>query len=346
MSIRQITQVLHGLSERLTDGQFRILVYLADCADPYGDHIFPSVDWLSEKTGYKRRTIQLTLKYFQLRGWLEEVREPGGRLRYRLTLSGAGDQNSDHGRIAKGETGCENLVEIVRRSVSTSTSTDQNLISTIAFRDPTDQNSSASVDDERTSTSDPSLIRPRSVQTTGAGAPALTHDGENENDDEARGVASTDLRDRAPGDHGGADDRPGRVEGAHQGPGESRRLPDAGQRTGVERDGGGGACTPEAAAGEPATRTRGADGGAATRDGAGDPPRATNAAGGLHVGATDPRAGTPADPRLDVRGFLSQLKARLKAGRPAAAPTEAAAMTWNTVEQVDRRGAGGTDAAD
>lgn len=313
MSIRQITKVLYQLRERVTDGEFRILMYLADRARDDGDHIYPHVtETIRHKTGFVQRTIELRLKKFIERGWLREIRQGDRLVRYQLTLSDPRQLALPDASNDEGESACENPVEKpVENSEAECTScdpTDHFLISTIAFRDPTDQNLAASDSSGETSQTPPSFVRPSSVlKTTGAVAPGHTPHGENESESgEAGGVLPAALCDHDGDGASRPDHRPGRVEGAREGPRPCAGIPDAVQRPGVVGDRGrrDGAPGVEATTGAEVTSTGGRD-------------RAADAAGvettgrGVRNGEDDPRAGTPADPRLDVRAYLDNLKARL-----------------------------------
>ena len=88
VSIRQLSLVLYHLPERITDGQFRILVYLADVADVEGRNVFPSPHRLAALTGFSVRTVRTALQKFQTLGWLRKVDVSNGvrRMTYQLTL--------------------------------------------------------------------------------------------------------------------------------------------------------------------------------------------------------------------------------------------------------------------
>lgn len=70
---------------RVTDGQFRLLVYLADKANAEGEDIYPSLERLVRWSGFAPRYVGRTIADFQLRGWLRAYSRRG-EPRWRLEL--------------------------------------------------------------------------------------------------------------------------------------------------------------------------------------------------------------------------------------------------------------------
>jgi hypothetical protein len=70
---------------RITDGQFRLLIYLADKANTEGEDIYPSLERLVRWSGFAPRYVARTIEDFRLRGWLRGYSR-GGELRWRLEL--------------------------------------------------------------------------------------------------------------------------------------------------------------------------------------------------------------------------------------------------------------------
>src|SRR5260370_5624265 len=70
-----------------------ILLALADYANPNGDHVFPSVQSMADKTTCSVRKIQTTMRRLQTQGLLELVAEASQHSprRYRLNVAALHD---------------------------------------------------------------------------------------------------------------------------------------------------------------------------------------------------------------------------------------------------------------
>lgn len=253
MSIHQIGQLLFHFAARVrvTDGEFRILVYLAWRADQAGGNIYEGVDSLAQSTGLTSPYIKLALQRFLRRRWMQATTR-AGRTVYRLTLP------------------VDNLLETTEnddRAIATTDdarSQDRGFaIAGSLFDDPTIAGSTDPHDGSDASSGicvdadpsfDPSFDPSISTKNTGAPAPARSLSLENA-DETTTKVESTDLVSAAvPPREGAAPNAPapprglGGVEGADQGPSGVARLPGSADRRRVPGDGCGRSRGPEAPA--------------------------------------------------------------------------------------------------
>lgn len=261
MSIQEIDKVLRQL--RLKGARFQLMTHLANCADNRGARVFPGLPRLIALTGLSERYIQLLLAEFVKCGWLEIVRRgggPGKRTIFRLhlsdpqpTLTFAVSEISDHPAAAPDvENPVDNTsfpqgVHHARSVIPRSGIGDLGITDLFDFPQP---NSKSPQGVRSTGTSaDPSSTTPSSTtkELPALIAPALSQHVETAYDDPVGGLVPTAVRDHEGPPTPGADDRRGRMEGPHQGPSPSARVPDADERAGVAGDRRGGACAPTVA---------------------------------------------------------------------------------------------------
>jgi hypothetical protein len=90
VSIRQIQRamfhVLKAYPTRLTDGEFRILMYVAWDARPDGRRQFVTLRKLADNAQFPISTVRLTLRRFAERGWMQLTKADGQIVDWQLTI--------------------------------------------------------------------------------------------------------------------------------------------------------------------------------------------------------------------------------------------------------------------
>lgn len=78
--------VIKSYPARLSDGEFRVLMYLAWDARPDGKRQFVTVRKLADNAQFPIATVKLALRRFVQRGWLQVTRADGQIVDWQLTV--------------------------------------------------------------------------------------------------------------------------------------------------------------------------------------------------------------------------------------------------------------------